>query len=228
MQERNHQVKIMSRIFGGAKEVLVWLGLASTAIDETMSDLRSRNTSVRDLSRNALQEICNRMYWTRLWVFQELRSARQISLMCGGGMIPFEDLADQFTLEHDPWERPEEEMWCCRVLKPSVAARMVELCGQNTPTSLWLLLQLTQHLDCYDPRDKVYALLSMAKSGHEGIDADYTMPLPQLMNRVLGNSYSTSQHPSASDVAIRCARLKAMMELEPGFPWGADDYFTAE
>jgi hypothetical protein len=113
-------------------------------------------------------------------------------------------------------------------VKLSVAARMVQLCGQSTPTSLWLLLQLTQHLDCYDPHDKVYALLSMAKSGHDGIDADYTMPLPQLMNLVLRNSYSTSQAPSASAVAVRCARLKAMMGLEPEFPWGADDYFAAE
>jgi hypothetical protein len=83
-------------------------------------------------------------------------------------------------------------------------------------------------LNCYDPRDKVYALLSMAKSGADGIEADYTMTLPQLMNRVLSNLHSRSPPTSAGDVAIRCARLKAMMGLEPDFPWGADDYLAAE
>jgi hypothetical protein len=165
MQERNHQVKIMSRIFGGADEVLVWLGLASTRIDKTMSDLKSMHSSVRDLwvngqatdalqlekrvdaeylasfalalptsgsvsrshfkfmndtplrnswvngqATNALQEICDRMYWTRLWVFQELRSAKHISLMCGGGVIPFAKLANSLTIRHDPASgEPEHE-----------------------------------------------------------------------------------------------------------------------
>jgi hypothetical protein len=234
MQERNHQVKIMSRIFGGADEVLVWLGLSSTKSHDTRFQSTSVHAAVSGACENghlsdALQGICGRLYWTRLWVFQELRSARQISLMCGGGIIQFRVLEEPLTLRYDPWSgQPEHEARSTRLLKLSVAAKMVELSSKNIPTSLWLLLQLTQHLDCYDPRDRVYALLSMAKSGHDGIDADYTMPLPQLMNLVLRNSYSTSQAPSASAVAVRCARLRAMMGLEPEFPWGADDYFAAE
>ena len=176
----------------------------------------------------ALQRICERMYWTRLWVFQELKFAKQISLMCGDEIVQFarlaEPLADTFPYGIDDEARPGVP----GLMRHSAAARMVELCGQNTPTSLWILLQFTQHLNCYDPRDKVYALLSIAKSGADGIEADYTMSLPELMNRVLSNLHSTSPPTSAGDVAIRCTRLKAMMGLEPGFPWGADDYFAAD
>jgi hypothetical protein len=224
MQERSHQVKIMSRIFGGADEVLVWLGRDTRGLLEP----RSLLSCIRELAHNGptVHEICDRMYWTRLWVFQELRSARQISLMCGDEVILFAELAGPLN---DPVpEFPEYQVRSRGTLRHSAAARMVQLCGQNTPTSLWLLLQLTQHLHCYDSRDKVYALLSMAKSGRDGIDADYIMPLPELMNRILRNLYSTSQPPCASDVAVRCARLKAMMGLEPGFPWGASDYLAAE
>ena len=49
------------------------------------------------------------------------------------------------------------------------------------------------------------------------------------MHRVLRNSYATCPHQNEQhDVAIRCARLKEMMGLEPDFPWGADEYFAAE
>lgn len=41
----------------------------------------------------------------------------------------------------------------------------------------------------------------MVESGYDGIDADYTMPLPQLMNRVLRNSYLTSKPPCATQRA---------------------------
>jgi hypothetical protein len=112
--------------------------------------------------------------------------------------------------------------------KLSSATKMIDLCSGTTPTSLWLLLQMTPHLDCYDRRDRVYALLSMAKTGAEGIDADYELPLPRLMHRVLSNSYANCSRQTELDVAIRCARLKEMMGLEPNFPWGADEYFAAE
>ena len=240
-QERGQQVKIMSHIFGGADEVLVWLGLPSTAEDrelEMNSFIRAVNSASGGPSAfstswvsyfwKSFEEICDRIYWTRLWVFQELRSAKQTSLMCGNEIVHCAQLAKILT-DTFP-DGPEDEARRARPnrMRQAAAARMLELCGQNTPSSLWLLLQVTQHLDCYDPRDKVYALLSMAKSGADGIEADYEMPLPGLMNLVLRNLYSTSQPPSAGDVAVRCARLKAMMGLERDFPWGADDYLAAE
>ena len=80
MQERNHQVKIMSSIFGGADEVLVWLGPAETGpnrskLSHILRDFQS--DEAEDQQSKVLQEICERMYWTRLWVFKELKSANQ-------------------------------------------------------------------------------------------------------------------------------------------------------
>ena len=227
MQERNHQVKIMSRIFGGAAEVVVWLGLARTEPGGRRVSLEVLANAPldNDLMNRTLLGICDRVYWTRLWIFQELRSAKHILLMCGDEVIRFAELAESLT--NLSGYRQTRGGFSTLVIH-SAAARMVRLCDQKAPTSLWLLLQLTQHLDCYDPHDKVYALLSIAESGHGDIDADYTVPLSELMNRVLSNLYSRSRIPSAGEAAIRCARLKAMMGLEPDFPWGADEYLATE
>ena len=136
MQERKHEVKIMSHIFGGADEVVVWLGLASTAIYETMSDVTTpwdsivRSMWAAGYRTDTLQEICSRMYWTRLWVFQELKSAKQVSLMCGGKIIQFAELAN--TLVAQIMNLDGYEVGPGRLVKHTAATRMVELCGQNT------------------------------------------------------------------------------------------------
>lgn len=224
MQERSHQVKSMSRIFGGADEVVVWLGPASTETD------RGR-VSLKVLAKAALDKgpvirtwhgICDRVYWTRLWIFQELKSAKCVMLMCGDEMIWWAELVAAF-LALEPGTAKLIDL-----LESSAASNMVALCGRTTPTSLWLLIQFTQELHCYDPYDKIYALLSIATSGHDGIDADYSIPLPQVMSRVLSNSHLMSQTPSADEVNIHCARFKVAMGIEPGYPWGADDYFATE
>lgn len=108
----------------------------------------------------------------------------------------------------------------------STAQRMVDLCSGGTPTSVCLLLQVTEHLECYDRRDKVYSLLSMAETGCEGIEADYELPLPRLMHRVLYNLHASCKPSSAREIAIRCARLKDIMGFTQ--PWGADDYLAEE
>jgi hypothetical protein len=113
-------------------------------------------------------------------------------------------------------------------LKLTAAKKMLDLCRGTAPTSLWLLLQVTSHLDCYDPKDRVYALLSLAKTGSEGIGADYNSTVPKLMHRVLSNSYAAGRPRNVHDVAVRCARLKAMMGLGTNFPWGAHEYLAAE
>lgn len=144
-----------------------------------------------------LHDLCERPYWGRLWILQELRSAKEIIIMCGSHKLPwtqFENILLEATGVSGDFavsqrtvtelSRLEET----KHVKLTAAAKMANLCSEIIPTSRWLLLQVTSHLDCYDPRDKVYALLSMTKTGAEAIDADYNSTLPQLLHRVLSNS----------------------------------------
>ena len=51
---------------------------------------------------------------------------------------------------------------------------MITLRTKPMDFSLWNLLKETRNLECADRRDRVYALLSVATEGHEGIEADYS------------------------------------------------------
>lgn len=267
-QERTHQVRIMSRIFGGARSMLVWLGPSNEEVDDLMGWWSQRFKAGSSLEPRwnhivGLRDLCERSYWSRLWVFQELKSAEDIRLMCGCHDLPWTTFGKALTeapsisgqdytvLRRDSWQERDntqqeslkyrklsaDASWerkniahqrASRHVKLTAATKMIDLCMGSAPTSLWLLLQTTSHLRCHDPRDKVYAILSMTKTGCDEIDADYELPLPRLMHRVLSNSYANCPPQGVHDVAVRCARLKAMMGLEAAFPWGADEYFAAE
>lgn len=90
-RERMHQVGIMSEIFGRADQMISWLGPAYDDSEHAMSTIASYGDkfsvkhqiiSPAELSE-AICSLCERPYWKRLWVFQELRHANLIVLMCG-------------------------------------------------------------------------------------------------------------------------------------------------
>ena len=162
LQERMHQVRIMSHIFAGADEVLVWLGLANEAVESFMVSSRVRYQYAlyankgRILENMAgLEDLCERSYWSRLWIFQELRCARKIALMGGTDKLPWtefetnlseaieissEDSIDPQRRQREPADLAQSKH--VKFVKFSAAQRMVLLCS-GAPTSLWLLLQAT-------------------------------------------------------------------------------------
>jgi len=245
-QERMHQVRVMSRIFEGADGVLIWLGLANKEVDDLRdwwiygfpeSIARGRQLNLVP----GVQGLCERPYWRRLWVVQELKPARKITLACGPHKLDWELFVTilyeaAMGIRGDTPSSRKSRLLTLDVAKRntpiygklSSATKMIDLCSGATPSLLWLLLQLTSNLNYYDPRDKVYSLLSLATTGCEGIDADYELPLPRLMHRVLRNSYVNCPPQNVHDISVRCARLKGTMGLGPDFPWGVDEFLAVE
>jgi hypothetical protein len=74
---------------------------------------------------------------------------------------------------------------------------------------MWLLkrtqsenhLSYTKHRRCTNQRDRVYALLSVATTGHEGFYADYTVRVNGLLYRVVHNMCKNKQ-PKTREEAI--------------------------
>ena len=96
MQERMHQVRIMSRIFIGAERVFIWLGPTNNQVDDLMQWFISGCDSFGELRlrRNhvaGFRDLCERSYWSRLWIFPELKSAKHIALMFGSHTLNWKE-----------------------------------------------------------------------------------------------------------------------------------------
>lgn len=103
--EKNHQVKLMNRIYTQASSVVVWLGLFRENVDEAtrifgqtaLINLEERRNSdglweegsfeswFVSLHWPSLINILARDYWKRMWIIQELTLNQHMTLfMCGG------------------------------------------------------------------------------------------------------------------------------------------------
>ncbi|KAF2720672.1 hypothetical protein K431DRAFT_294969 [Polychaeton citri CBS 116435] len=71
-------------------------------------------------------------------------------------------------------------------------------------------MQVTSNLRCADPRDKVYAILGVAKTGSEQISPDYRTSLVALLNAVLGERHELKRPGSLEEVMKQCHHLSAM------------------
>jgi Heterokaryon incompatibility protein (HET) len=116
IDERGHQVSLMSDIFSSAVSVIVWLGEvegSNAAFDllerldkiickERMSKIRSSlpssqrgsqlfRVSIQELS--ALKALLNNTWFTRAWTFQEAIFANSALFVCGAQSISWEALA---------------------------------------------------------------------------------------------------------------------------------------
>ncbi|CAG7559951.1 unnamed protein product [Fusarium equiseti] len=103
IQERNIQVGLMSRIFGEAKLVIVWLGQTSPALERAFKLLDSSFEAdtvtiraaagqpvCRQLSPaecSSLFEACGAAIWTRRWVKQEIMLPENVILSCGEASV---------------------------------------------------------------------------------------------------------------------------------------------
>jgi hypothetical protein len=218
-RERTHQVGIMSEIFGRADQVISWLGPAYDNSEHAMTTIAyyasDTSTSAHSfLSQAELSQaicnLCERPYWKRLWVFQELRHARHITLMCGDTTISWHQfrllwraIVDIATTDRSRSDR----------LKQSLATRMMTLRSKPMDFSLWNLLRETQTLECSNPRDRVYALLSVATVGHEDIQADYSLDPLYLAHRILRMKYTMRRPGALDDVLLDCKFLEGVFGM---------------
>jgi hypothetical protein len=224
-QEKLDQVGIISSIFSNAERVIVWLGPSYADSDDALAALHANSTKRqrRDPRASpgpvwsALHSLCERPYWRRLWVYQELRSALCAELMCGAKFFPLGDFQDYMF--ETATRRLEEKL---EVLRKSSAGMMLGLTADPAGASLWSLIHETSHLRCVDPRDKAYAILKIAQTGSHKIEADYTITVPVLLNQILENMHDTAPPASLDEVAEQC------MELERLFGEPLNSMFVTE
>jgi ankyrin repeat protein len=225
LAERGHQVKLMSRIFKTAQTVVVWLGPAYRGSDTAITALARLPDGegfVKQASHlwagdvgHAMDGICRRPYWRRLWVFQEIWLARKIRLMCGGRTIPWSHF--HALMEHayaiSGISQLDDNT---EAVANSPAMRMMRLSLEPVNTVLWNLVKETGYLRCFDIRDKIYALLGVATDGHGSIEPDYSVPVPSLLNKLLREIWSDSPPESLEEATDGCAKIEDVFGVERG------------
>ncbi|KAK0510554.1 hypothetical protein JMJ35_006986 [Cladonia borealis] len=196
--ERGHQVKRMAAVYSIASQVIVWLGPESQnstsalrALDGLGSQLRVdwstlNMTSVStgeiitqlddpfdDETWKSVWDLLRRPWFERLWIWQEVRLAREAYLFCGNEGVPWESLRRAI-------------LYLRRASKPEGFSHLIRCCYNLVSygdyvagafDSLDIILEDTKFASCSDPRDKIFAVLSLAhKDKTRGLDPDYSKP----------------------------------------------------
>jgi hypothetical protein len=203
--ERNHQVNLMRDIYTRAEKVCIWLGKEADESDRAMDFLINRvkrKLTIKGLgferlwSRNvgkALTQLCERSYWRRMWIIQEIVCAQNITIWCGTKSCEWSAIGSLYlkakALEDENWFTHHD--YVVSVLQSSAAVMVWQRAHwrhPDTPTPrLETLIEIFRDWQCSDIRDNAYALVGMA-SKDTAVVPDYSRSALQLYHDVLYES----------------------------------------
>lgn len=213
ISERNHQVSLMRDIYSNASRVLVYIGEAtdsSTAIiapcegckDDSSAILQSwkslagplaypkTTTNIGSISdswkdRYNLKELFSRRWFQRVGVIQEVALGRRALLIAGEYEreldLPFLENIRERCRRHDlaipgPFQ--------CNPGQGSELTLRAPTPYQKTKTTLLASLKAARNCFSTDPRDKVFALLSLAEDEiRQAIPVDYSQTTEEIFTR---------------------------------------------
>ncbi|KAM0802255.1 heterokaryon incompatibility protein-domain-containing protein [Usnea florida] len=182
----------------------------------------------------ALAELLSRPYFHRIWVLQELVMARgRIMVFCGSYQLPYDYLIILMqVLLPAGWryqmmrlaEKSDRqlEMQALEFLPTVGTLRRVD----GKKLDLEVLLDMVRTLSATDPRDKIFALLGMAKEVGEDQDMatllqpDYSKSVQQVFTEVTGASLTRG------DLVLLSSVERQNMRQTTGLPSWVPD-FTA-
>lgn len=153
-EEKNQQVRAMNRVYSNAVEVTAWLGLQRLPGWIKWREAAAKTSEHGDwlLSENVL-EVAERPYWSRMWIVQELLLAQRIRFQTSWQAFDFDHFAD--VVDEKRLSGTED----LRQLLAYTKARRADHGHPHRP--LWELLLDFATCQCQDPRDNVFALLSL-------------------------------------------------------------------
>ncbi|KAK5996826.1 Heterokaryon incompatibility 6-like protein [Cladobotryum mycophilum] len=223
MKEKGHQVGQMRSVYENAEKVLIWLGLGNANVDHVM-DLMNRldkqvislgynsiNSSKswemmqnlllkqygrtdHDLRRSALRMLLEKPWFRRVWVVQEVASARRAVVVCGWRSVSTRTFCLMpFALEMQIDKR--------------IQAVLEIMPGSLRGASWWAekrdlrtILKKFGDSEATDPRDNIYALFGISSNTRDNsiLQPDYDATLKRvirdtvsflLFNKILDETY---------------------------------------
>ncbi|KAF7869903.1 hypothetical protein EAF04_004687 [Stromatinia cepivora] len=188
VEERNHQVKLMAKIYAKASEVLLWLGVEADSSNEAIDSIKAGSISQ---FQKQVKGLFRRDYWSRLWVLQEILIGTNILVLCGRKSVPWRELVDPFLPpppEVDiPWIRPIDidEVALSIIEEKASFDTKKGYINDGRNQRLSYMLASFAGLQCQDTRDKVYGLLSLVRS-LGAIPVDYSETPKGVLFKAIG------------------------------------------
>ncbi|KAL8666378.1 MAG: hypothetical protein Q9168_007493 [Polycauliona sp. 1 TL-2023] len=211
-EERSQQVTRMADIYQSAAIVIVWLGPAaddSTVAIEALEKLAARvhvewyNQTISaangesedshwlaidnpvpfdDETWFSIDRLLDRPWFSRLWIFQEVRLAcHGVTVLCGDDMISWEDFRKVISLLK---QRPSPTL--------NLEKNVDQAWNVSHPTRLDSFIDVldrTKHAQCSDQRDRIYGVLNLIPEEKRlGIQPDYNKTTREVFRDVMVES----------------------------------------
>jgi hypothetical protein len=230
LDEKNHQVQMMSTIYSQAKKVHVWLGSEGSFAGQAMELIRENaDLSDEDIIGACMQnrefskgveEIQGSDYWHRAGTLQEFVLPRRVVLMANEGWTDFEAfrrLIDRIRAMMRRSRDPSLLSWCSEMSifggqdfwvmrENSTEDRPMNLFSHGTHdgSTGWLRPRA-----CSDVRDRIFANIAFTKYG-SSFKVDYSLnPLKLLLESLW---LEHDQDTMAEQMALS-ARLLSIMPM---------------
>ncbi|RYN36232.1 hypothetical protein AA0119_g10643 [Alternaria tenuissima] len=177
VEERNHQVQQMGRVFSHAKEVLSWLGdslgMAAYLDNVEQKYIQGRGLHLEGPCRGTIEysqelEFYESDYWKRAWITQEVALARQVTLCARSAEMTFE-LFPSTYFDGIPPDRNN-----------LMSGARVGFKGR----SLIYLINWFKNKQSHERQDCVYSLLALSGEGCD-LEVDYNSSKTMLTKKIL-------------------------------------------
>lgn len=201
-KEKNHQVRLMRKIYQRASNVVIWLGdgdntsYGADSLFEVIKQMNPHNQVIPSPEDRetwtALGQFYNRPWFTRVWCLQEAILAPSAKVMLGEHSTSWEHVGLAATsIRQAP--APAQDVFNYDALVGVHNAHLMYWLSQDNKSQQYLpfltLLALTRQFMATDFRDKIYGILgipttdSNPDAGEPFLRADYTETLSEVYIR---------------------------------------------
>ena len=248
VSERTKQVRLMKQIYQKAEQVIIWLGEEVETDREAFATLDNLNRFFLDFGNDqrnwsvikgidslgdslqhlnltapgwkALSTLFQRPWFTRAWVVQEAAISSRVIVTCGRQTIPWKILSRVVSSLYRRGIIPTFHQY----IHNDYGFHRVDVISSIQAISNYSLIDLlnsNRFCDATDPRDKVFAMIGIARDGKTcGIMPDYTMKTTEVYQAValylLKSDHPTTTLSFAGDTSVH--RTPTQAELPTWVP----------
>ncbi|KAJ4987004.1 hypothetical protein SVAN01_07545 [Stagonosporopsis vannaccii] len=182
--ERSQQVALMKEVYSGADKVLIFIGLEGHRSNEAMACIADVDSKVpaHELQAEAVHNLLQRPWFSRVWVVQEVARSRSAVVVCGSSAVPWECFCRW------PYRRTHQEL-------PFKSGGTEDLPGVlnyssgHPPLSgsegLLQLLHANRGAGATDLRDKIFGILGLMDDASPYLKLiDYTSTVESVYTSV--------------------------------------------